>query len=311
MSTSTDRLARLFNLLPYLSARPDGVELEAAAADFGITVEQLRSDLMLLFLCGLPGYSPGDLVDISIEADRAQVRFDAGLSRPVRLSMREALALSVALQALASTPGVEHAEAVRSALDKIAAAAGGVRPKADIREAAVESGLDVYRDLIAQRRAARIVYYTATRDTTTERIVEPTAVQLSEGHAYLVAWCRSAEGMRHFRLDRIDALTPLEETFAPREAPETAPGEFLENFEEVELLVDEDALSLAENYPCRELGTVEGRRHIALRVYDQAWAARLVAGYGGHVSVVRPESLRNLVRSRAAEALERYGQRLG
>ena len=31
-----------------------------AAADFGITEAQLRRDLQLLWVCGLPGHTPGD-----------------------------------------------------------------------------------------------------------------------------------------------------------------------------------------------------------------------------------------------------------
>ncbi|WP_025274582.1 helix-turn-helix transcriptional regulator [Haloglycomyces albus] len=306
MTRSTDRLARLFNLLPYLSARPDGVDLRQAAHDFSISVEQLRSDLMLLFLCGLPGYSPGDLVDIVIDADQARVRFDAGLSRPVRLSQREALALTVALQALASTPGVEDVESIESASHKIATAAGGVRAHADFRDPVIEDNVEAGRELVASGRAARITYYTASRDTTSERVVEPISMDMVDGHAYLQAWCRSADAIRHFRLDRIDAMTILDERIGEhrRSRQEWAP--FWEDLSEVELLLDGDAMSLAEDFYCRDLGMLDGRRHIALRVYDEAWAVRLISSYAGHVTVLSPESLRNTIVSQARAALEQY-----
>ena len=102
----SDRLPRLLALVPYLLARP-GIRVVEAAADFGVTEKQLRKDLELLWMCGLPGYGPGDLIDLSFEGDTITVAFDAGMSRPLRLTGAEATALLVALQALGETPGVD------------------------------------------------------------------------------------------------------------------------------------------------------------------------------------------------------------
>ena len=65
--------------MPYLPAGPDGVRLAEAARDFGVTEAQLRSDLDLLWMCGLPGYGPGDLIDLAFEGDRVRVTFTAGM----------------------------------------------------------------------------------------------------------------------------------------------------------------------------------------------------------------------------------------
>ncbi|MCW2709275.1 MAG: putative transcriptional regulator, partial [Frankiales bacterium] len=68
MSGTLDQLPRLLALVPYLLARP-GVPFATAAADFGVTEERLRKDLNLLWLCGLPGHYPGDLIEIEFEGD--------------------------------------------------------------------------------------------------------------------------------------------------------------------------------------------------------------------------------------------------
>ncbi|HEX5812858.1 MAG TPA: protein pafC, partial [Pseudonocardia sp.] len=77
----TDRLPRLLSLVPYLLARP-GIPVAEAAADFGITERQLRRDLELLWMCGLPGYGPGDLIDMALDGDRVTITYDAGIDRP-------------------------------------------------------------------------------------------------------------------------------------------------------------------------------------------------------------------------------------
>src|SRR6185369_769139 len=49
--TSTpDRVTRLLALVPYLTARPEGVRVTEVARDFGVGERQLRSDLELLWM---------------------------------------------------------------------------------------------------------------------------------------------------------------------------------------------------------------------------------------------------------------------
>src|ERR1700712_5411047 len=124
MTGEHDRLPRLLALVPYLQA-PPGISAADAALDFDITEDQLRRDLTLLWMCGLPGHGPGDLIDLSFEGETVSVIFDAGMSRPLRLTGEEALALIVALRTLAETPGLTDTEAVQRALAKVEQAAGG------------------------------------------------------------------------------------------------------------------------------------------------------------------------------------------
>ncbi|HKE75196.1 MAG TPA: WYL domain-containing protein, partial [Acidimicrobiales bacterium] len=217
--TAADRLARLLNLVPYLLARP-GIEVSQAAAELDVTERQLREDLELLWVCGLPGYGPGDLIDMAFDGDRVTVTYDAGIDRPLRLTPDEALALVVALRMLAEMPGIGERDAIERALAKIEAAAG------DIAEAPVAvripgdaDRLATIRTAVERRHALRITYYTATRDETTERVVDPMRVLIVDGRAYLEAWCRHAEAVRLFRVDRIDGFTELDEAAAlPRQA---------------------------------------------------------------------------------------------
>src|ERR1700710_1326821 len=124
MSGNEERLPRLLALVPYLQAR-QGIRVADAAADFGITEAQLRRDLQLLWMCGLPGHGPGDLIDLSFEGETVSVIFDAGMSRPLRLTGEEALALIIGLRTLAEVPGIGDGDAINRALAKIEAVAGG------------------------------------------------------------------------------------------------------------------------------------------------------------------------------------------
>src|SRR3989440_1471046 len=196
---SSDRLGRLLNLVPYLLARP-GIRIVEAAADLGVTEKQLREDLELLWVCGLPGYGPGDLIDMALDGDRVTITYDAGIDRPLRLTPDEALALIVALRMLAETPGTANRDAVRRALGKIESAAGALAEAAPVAVQLPGNAdrLATIRGVVERRRALHITYYAATRDETTERVVDPMRVLVAEGRAYLEAWCRRARAGRPF-----------------------------------------------------------------------------------------------------------------
>src|SRR5690349_16028247 len=215
MTGSADRLGRLLNLVPYLLARP-GIAVSEAAADLGVSDRQLREDLELLWVCGLPGYGPGDLIDMALDGDRVTITYDAGIDRPLRLNQDEALALVVALRMLAETPGTGTRDAIERALAKIENAAGDLAdPPVAVRLPANAERLDRIRAAVEGGHALRLTYYTAARGETTDRVVDPVRVLIVAGRAYLEAWCRRAEAPRLFRVDRIDGVTELDEPSAP------------------------------------------------------------------------------------------------
>lgn len=305
-----ERLPRLLALVPYLLARP-GAPIDEVAADFEVSPRQLRRDLELLWMCGLPGYGPGDLIDLSFEGDTVTVAFDAGMRRPLRLSGAEATALLVALRALADTPGVVDGAAVRRALAKIEAAAGqadGVVVGLATRE---EAALAAVRDGLDHRRALRIRYYTASRDTVGERTVDPMRLLLVEGRSYLEAWCRSAEGVRLFRLDRIEHIATLDQTAAP--PPHARPTDVSAGLfrpdpaQQVAVLtLAPDARWVAEYYPVDELTEADGgTATVRMRYADTGWMVRLVLGLGADVIVRDPPELAALVAERARTAVRR------
>src|SRR5690348_7125908 len=190
MTTSVERLGRLLNLVSYLQARP-GVPLAEAAGDLGVTERQLREDLELLWMCGLPGYGPGDLIDMAFDGDRVTITYDAGIDRPLRLTPDEALALVVALRMLAETPGTANRDAIERALAKVEQVTGGLAESpVAVRLPGNADRLATIRGVVERRKALHITYYAATRDETTERVVDPMRVLVAEGHAYLEAWCR-------------------------------------------------------------------------------------------------------------------------
>jgi proteasome accessory factor C len=310
--TVSERLPRLLSLVPYLLARP-GIRVAEAAADFGITERQLRRDLELLWMCGLPGYGPGDLVDLSFAGDTVTVTEDAGMRRPLRLTTAEATALLVALRALGDVPGMVDADSVRRATAKIENAVGDAGESTAVAVGLTEreeTTTAAVRAAVERRRAVRIRYYTASRDAVGERTVDPMRLLLVEGRGYLEAWCRSAEAVRLFRLDRVEDVLELDEAAVP--PPHARPTDLSQGLFrpapdqlEATLLLEPGALWIAEYYPVDEvIERADGTAEVRMRYADEAWIVRLVLGLGGHAKVLAPAELADAVAHRARTALE-------
>ncbi len=311
------RLTRLLNMVPYFVANP-GITKSEAAAELGVTVAQLTTDLEQLWVCGLPGYGPGDLIDLSFEEETIEVTFSAGIDRPLRLTSTEATALLVALRALGELPGTADPTSVQGAIAKIESAAG-VAAGGVVTRSAVESDPEnpvvaTVRAAVRHGRALDITYFSASRDAVTRRVVDPIRVVLVDNHSYLQAWCRQADGVRLFRYDRIDEATELDEAAS-------VPASAYDDSSSLDLFQDDDTLPQArlliapdhawvlDYYPMTDIvvrddGSVEA----SMRFASPSWMARLMAGFGAGIRVLGPPELSESVRVRARAALAAYQQ---
>ncbi len=316
MTPVSTRLVRLLNMVPYFQANPR-VTRAQAAADLGVSAQQLEDDLNQLWLCGLPGYGPGDLIDFEFSGDTIEVTFSAGMDRPLQLTSPEATGLLVALRALADIPGVVDPAAARSAIAKIEAAAGAAGPAAhraaaDEPAPAESEAAAAVRSAVRGSRALSIDYYGASRDTLSTRIVDPIRVVVVGDHSYLEAWSREAEGVRLFRFDRIVDARLLDEPSAPPEPalqgpPDTSLFDADPALPAATLRLAPAASWMFEYYPMRLLRELpDGHCEAAMTYASDDWMTRLVLGLGPEVQVLAPEPLARRVRDAAAAALDVY-----
>jgi proteasome accessory factor C len=316
MTDPMDQLPRLLALVPYLLKRP-GITFTAAAADFDITEDRLRKDLNLLWLCGLPGHYPGDLIEIDFEGDTITLSDPQGVDRPLRLTVDEALALVVALRTLAETPGLTEPEPVLRALAKVEQAAGAAAGAAEGVAVSLEGEqvvLPLIRDALERGQVLRLTYWSAGSGETTVRDVDPVRVVVVEGQSYLEAWCRLAEGVRLFHLGRVQEAVVLDEKAAP---PDDLPSRDLSQglFQPapddtvVVLALQPEAAWVSDFYPCESVEDQgDGSQVVTLRTRGTAWVRRLALSLGSAAHVVEPQALAEQVRQDARTALIAYGE---
>lgn len=162
--------------------------------------------------------------------------------------------------------------------------------------------------------ALSLEYYSASRDTLSERVVDPIRVVLVGDHSYLEAWSREAEGVRLFRFDRIVDASVLDEPAAPPEpavqgTTDTSLFDADPALPAATLRIAPEAAWMLEYYPMRVLRELpDGHFEAAMTYASDDWMARLVLGFGAQVRVVEPEELAQRVRQAAHAALGAYAE---
>jgi proteasome accessory factor C len=316
--TATARLARLLTMVPWLVNR-QGIDLVQAAADLGVSTEQLEADLRLLFLCGY-GQMPDELIEADWEGGRVFVGNADSIARPLRLGVDEAVTLIVGLRALREVPGLDERDAVDRALAKLESAAGDAagpahRVRAEVADGGSAELLARARRAIADRRRVHLRYVVPARDEATERDVDPMRVVGIDGQWYLEGWCHRAEDTRLFRMDRVEELTVLDvDGTPPPEATERdlADGTFRPAPDDVSVtlrllpgatwVADYYAVDTVRDAPADEGGGLV----VTLRTADTAWLRRLVWRLGGRGTVLEPADVAAEVREGAERALAAY-----
>ncbi|MCX4432636.1 MULTISPECIES: helix-turn-helix transcriptional regulator [Streptomyces] len=312
-TNAIDQTRRMLSLVTYLRERP-GAHVSDVARAFGITEDELISDLDVLPLCGT-SFRGGDLLDIDTDGDRIWWHNPDLVAEPLRIAADEATALLVAARAVSTLPGLREGDrqALLRATAKVEAASGEAAGASSRLSVTFESEGGVFADVdraISERRRLWIRYYSPSRDELTEREIDPIRL-VSVGHTYVEAWCRRSEARRTFRLDRVAEIRILDEPSSPPEIElrDLSEGLVQPAAEDPEVVVEvgPGGRWVAEYYPHDSADELpEGGLRITLRTPDPASLRRLALRLGRDGRIVSPPELADSAREAAREALAAY-----
>lgn len=311
MSGAAAKMQRLLAMVPWIAAN-DGPQVDEVCARFGLTPVELARDLEVMWLVGLPPYTPDALIDVVQEGDRVWIHFADLFNAPQRLTPEQAVALLTAGASVLALPGADPAGALGRGVAKLAAVLGVDAQQVldvDLGGGGAEV-LDVLRQGVAERRRVHLDYYSYGRDARTERDVDPYLVHAEDGSLYLLGHCHLAGGERRFRVDRIASASLLEATFTDREIPSER-AVFQPDAMDPRVVIDLDATAawVTEAYPVESVDAQpDGRLRVTLAVAAEPWLARLLLGLGPQATIVEGrEELASAGARAAARILARYG----
>lgn len=307
---TTARLTRILAMLPWVIAHP-GCTVSEVCDRFGYSRRRLMEDLDLVFVCGLPGYGPGDLMVAYVEGDEVVVDTADYFAQAPRLTAAEGLALLAAGMALLGS-GQAPPE-LGSAVEKLGHALlpeGGEVLSVDL--AAEPEMVGRLRTAALAGSVMRMTYVSLSRNETTVRRVEPRAVFSSLGNWYLSAFCRTAGAERLFRVDRIRELEETEERF---EVPEGLPPpevRYTPSDDDVHCIIElgPAARWVAEYYPVEVLADEAGTLTIGFSAYDAMVAAGLLLRLGPAARLIQGDEVARALAEVRTRILARYGETL-
>mgnify|MGYP000287626645 FL=1 len=297
-SAPLERTARLLDLVPYINTH-QGIALKDLAAVFEVSNAQMVNDLTTLWMCGLPGYTPLELMDLDFESGYVNISNAPTLAKPRSVTFDEGVALILGLDLLrASIPTDRtdllekiHSLSVRlSSIINLNSTFSVVAPVNQGVSAAIE-------DALASRSSLEIEYHSLYRDEITQRTIFPIEIIHVEGQQYLSSYCYSASDFRQFKLDRIQkAVVTQESKTIPEDATDTQTINS-------RLKVLKPTREIAERFSQQDL---KAGSEFDYQTYSQQWLERSILSSGDGVALLTPPEIRASIAQMAQSMLDRY-----
>ncbi len=292
------RTARLLDLVPFITTH-QGIPLKDLATHFDVTPAQMSADLTTLWMCGLPGYTPLELMDLEFESGYVTISNAPTLAKPRGITFKESVALLLGLDLLSGSLPVQRAdlqELVNSLRTRLAQKMG---TPAQLSAAPFESPqvLSAVRQAVSSQSGLLINYHSLYTDDVSTRIVSPVDLYEKDGHQYLHAFCFSASDYREFRIDRI---IDVQQSSLPDQVGSESRGS------------EKIQYSITAPHPSREVSERFGVDHpgvdISLSSYSRQWIQRSVMASGTRVILQTPADIRAEIAATAQSLLDRYRQ---
>lgn len=300
-SAPLERTARLLDLVPYINSH-QGISLKELAQVFDVSQAQMTNDLTTLWMCGLPGYTPLELMDLDFESGFVTIRNAETLSKPRSITFDEGVALVLGLDLLRSTIASDRTDLLQS-IDFLSKRLADLinLPKGLSATTAINQEISVaITQAMGSRSGLKISYHSLYRDELSTRVILPIELIEKDGQRYLSSYCYSALDFRQFRIDRIQAAqvetvpeqlaqTPIQNSGITSVIQVLAKSrEISERFKQSELRVD---------------------TQFEFQSFSRQWIERAILASGNAVALQSPPEIRKSISRVAQSILDRYKER--
>jgi proteasome accessory factor C len=326
MPRAPEHIPRLLALVRAL-VRAKELPIARLCDELDVSEADLRADIELLSLCGLPPYGPDNLIEIQVVGDRVRLSNRVLAPPPLQLSDEEAAGLRMALR-IAEEQGWPEKRALSSAIRKLENALlperreGARRLASRVRASSPAGGeaagatedkwLGPVRRAIDQKTSLDIAYYSDGREAVTERRIDPYRLVALPRARYVIAYCHTRKTVLTFRLDRVLRTRKTAARFEPPAdlKVEDYIGDRSRDAARMVAVTVRFAPAIArlamESYPDAK-PTPDGGALWKGRVWPTLTFCREIVTWGGAAEVVEPADVRQQVREYAKDLVARYG----
>lgn len=300
VDNAISRVARAMDLIPYVSENP-GIKIEDLAAKFGVTEKQILKDLELIFLCGLPGYTPYELIDLTFEDGLVTIIDPQLFDKPRKFSETEGVIIILGLSLLRSSVVDENQ---RQSIDRLIE---NLSAKFQVSLSTSIAELEkppLYAEIlrsIAKEVSLTIQYSSISEDIVTQRLIKPSRVSIKNGLYYLHAIDLEIDSDRVFRIDQIRSAVEIKSEVVAQNNKNLATDDFSFQLKITDQLITERYREIFT-----DIRNLNDHFLVAGQVNNEQWLVRWVLSNCSEIEVIEPKMLKELLKNRAKSALALY-----
>jgi proteasome accessory factor C len=301
ISAPLERTSRLLDLVPYISSH-QGISLKELAHVFKVDQAQMTSDLTTLWMCGLPGYTPLELMDLDFESGFVTIHNAETLSKPRSISFDEGVALVLGLDLLRSAISSERTDLLER-IDLLSKRLAGLikLPSALSAISLINQEVSAaISEAMRSKMGLQINYHSLYRDEISARVIFPIEMVERDGHFYLSSYCYSAADFREFRIDRIQSAA-LQAVLQKIPKSSTQPSRFTATIK-----VLDPTRAIGERFNQSELPV---NSEFDFETFSIQWMERSIMASGRAVCLQSPPEVRKSISVMAQSMLDRYKAR--
>ena len=301
VDTAALRALRSMDLIPYVLENP-GVSIAELSAKFSVTQAQIESDLQLVFMCGLPGYTPYELIDVAFEDGVVSVIDPQVLDKPRKFSSNEIVVIALGLKILIDINQTNSTALTKlKQLSEKIAKLGSNKSILMAGDVSTFPFFEIISKSISEQRILDLQYHSLTKDEITQRKVLPEKLYFLNGSLYLAALDIDIDSDRVFKVDLIKECKVGEQVAAKK---------VLESSIETTVILDVQKQN--RNFIERNSSIITAIQEngdstrVHLQVSNLDWIKLTVLSNAPGITVVSPELLATAVKQSARDLLALY-----
>ena len=301
VDTAALRALRSMDLIPYVLENP-GVSIAELSAKFSVTQAQIESDLQLVFMCGLPGYTPYELIDVAFEDGVVSVIDPQVLDKPRKFSSNEIVVIALGLKILIDINQTNSTALTKlKQLSEKIAKLGSNKSILMAGDVSTFPFFEIISKSISEQRILDLQYHSLTKDEITQRNVLPEKLYFLNGSLYLAALDIDIDSDRVFKVDLIKECKVGEQVAAKK---------VLESSIETTVILDVQKQN--RNFIERNSSIITAIQEngdstrVHLQVSNLDWIKLTVLSNAPGITVVSPELLATAVKQSARDLLALY-----
>ena len=301
VETAGKRALRTMDLIPFIVENP-GCSIRSLAEKFSVSEDQIEKDLQLIFLCGLPGYTPYELIDIVFDNGIVTVIEPQVLDRPRKFSKSEMVVIVLGLRILSELYPADSTQILK--LEKLIAKISALVPTYVSKQTGKSLNSNLLKDLnraINQSLSLDIEYSSVSKDEITKRNILPVELYLLNGAMYLRAVDIAQSSERVFRVDSIRIISIGSVVSVQNDSNK-------EKVSEVSLMVDRSKKLFMERNSSIIKSVEDSKKgfKVSVMVSNVEWLKRCILSNSPGITVAAPSDLATQIEKEARAILAMY-----